>query len=204
MLQKLNSPKRQKGSKSFPKLNISLFLAFFFGLGVGALLLYPKSDEVSFVRTPHDTSYKACFSPEGKCSRLIVLAIEKAEKSILIMAYSFTSPQIADALVKAHRRGVDVRVLIDKSQIKGRHSQLSYLFQNGVPIYIDPAKGLAHNKVMIFDESTLLTGSFNFTRAAENRNAENVLLIYDPALAKIYEKNWQSRAQKSIAYGEFH
>ena len=113
------------------------------------------------------------------------------------MAYSFTSLPIAQALADAFERGVTVKVLIDKSQLKGKYSQLPFLFQKSIPILIDDAVGIAHNKVMILDERYVLTGSFNFSQAAETKNAENLLLIDDPALAQVYKENWDYRAKKA-------
>ena len=100
------------------------------------------------------------------------------------MAYSFTSQPIAEALVAAYAKGVDVKILIDKSQLKEQYSQLGFLAQNDLPIFIDSAQGIAHNKVMILDDRHVLTGSFNFSKAAESRNAENIVIIDDSSLAK--------------------
>lgn len=116
------------------------------------------------------------------------------------MAYSFTSQPIADALVTAHHRGVDVRILIDKSQLKEKYSQLNYLSQSGLSLFIDSAQGIAHNKVMIFDDRYVLTGSFNFSKSAESRNAENIVIIDDASLAEIYQKNWEERREKAQPY----
>jgi phospholipase D len=118
------------------------------------------------------------------------------------MAYSFTSKPIAEALVTAHTRGVKVHILIDKSQLKEKHSQLSYLGQNGLSVFIDSAQGIAHNKVMIFDDRFVLTGSFNFSKAAESRNAENIVIIDDPTLADIYRKNWEGRRENASPYSK--
>lgn len=200
MLQELKPLKRRKLSLSLPRNTASILFAFLIGLGVGYILILPKNVDLPLGSTHQELPFKVCFSPKGKCSRLIVSTIENAEASILVMAYSFTSPQIAEALINAHHQGIDVKILIDKSQVNDGHSQLSYLATEGIPIFIDTTQGLAHNKVMIFDSRTVLTGSFNFTRAADNRNAENVLIIYDPTLAEAYRNNWDWRAQKSQAY----
>lgn len=172
------------------------FLAFVLGCGMGYFISPPLVvDPPQIISQPGEM--RACFSPEGNCTHQIVTAIEKAQSSILVQSYSFTSPEIAEALAKAHRKEVKVRVLMDKSQPKDRHSQIAFLAQSGIPILIDSPPGIAHNKVMILDERYVLTGSFNFTRAAESRNAENVLLIDSPELAHLYTQNWQRRADKA-------
>ncbi|OJW46897.1 MAG: hypothetical protein BGO67_07240 [Alphaproteobacteria bacterium 41-28] len=178
-------------------LKSSALFAFFIGCGIG-FTAYSTVSPQWFASTTEKAVIRACFSPEGHCTNLIVSAIKETKSSILVAAYSFTSPQIANALVKAHEEGVEVKILVDKSQLKEKHSQIPFLIQKGLTVYIDPAKGLAHNKIMIFDNRYVLTGSFNFTRAAESRNAENVLLIDDTSLALVYKNNWENRASSLI------
>lgn len=174
--------------KSYP----SLFIGFLVGVGVGANF-YPIFDQPWLASSTEKAHVRACFSPEGHCTDKIVTAINAAQSSIFVMAFSFTSPEIAGALVEAHKRGVEVKVLIDKSQLKEKYSQLPFLVKKGIPTFIDSATGIAHNKVILLDKHLTLTGSFNFTRAAESKNAENVLLIDDPSLAQLYQDNWERR-----------
>lgn len=169
------------------------------GCGVGYTLT-PAHDNWPSTTSVESPPIRACFSPNGRCTNLIVSAIVGAKKSIYVMAYSFTSQPIAEALVAAQHRGVDVQILIDKSQLKERYSQLSYLSQNGLSIFIDSVQGIAHNKVMVFDDRFVLTGSFNFSKAAESRNAENIVIIDDASLAEIYRKNWEERRERANPY----
>lgn len=118
---------------------------------------------------------EVCFTPDQDCTGELVQSIDNAKQSILVQAYSFTSKPIAEALVGAKRHGVDVKVILDESQIKERNSVLSYLVSQQIPIWIDYRVAIAHNKVMIFDGQSVATGSFNFTRGAQ-RNAENLLI----------------------------
>ncbi len=168
------------------------------GCGVGYTLVPAHESWPS--TTGESPPIRACFSPNGRCTNLIVSSIDNAKKSIDVMAYSFTSQPIAEALVTAHKRGVNVQILIDKSQLKEKYSQLNYLGQNGLSLFIDSAQGIAHNKVMIFDDRFVLTGSFNFSKAAESRNAENIVIIDDPVLANIYLKNWEGRRETARLY----
>lgn len=143
---------------------------------------------------------EVCFTPGGQCTGLIVQALEGAKETVLVQAYSFTSAPIAKALTEAHNRGVDVRVILDKSQKSERYSELTFLRNAGIPVWIDYKVAIAHNKVMIIDGETVVTGSFNFTKAAQDKNAENVLIIRDRELAKEYTNNWQSRLSQSVRY----
>jgi phosphatidylserine/phosphatidylglycerophosphate/cardiolipin synthase-like enzyme len=118
-----------------------------------------------------------CFTPGGYCTDLIVDAIAGAKTSILVQAYSFTSAPIAKALLDAHRRGVQVRVILDKSQRTEKYSSADFLANQGVPTLIDANHAISHNKVMILDGETVITGSFNCTKAVREKNAENVLII---------------------------
>lgn len=141
-----------------------------------------------------------CFSPGEKCTNLIVERIEKTRRSLLIQAYSFTSPAIAQALTNAHKRGVLVAVILDKSQQNTKYSVADYLFNQGIPVWIDQTHAIAHNKIMVFDENMVLTGSFNFTRAAQERNAENIVILKDRELALRYADNWRSHAAHAVKY----
>jgi phosphatidylserine/phosphatidylglycerophosphate/cardiolipin synthase-like enzyme len=116
---------------------------------------------------------------------------------VLVQAYSFTSAPIAKALVAAHKRGVEVRVILDRSKEREDYSAAKFLEHEGVPVMIDSQHAIAHNKVMVVDGETVITGSFNFTRAAEERNAENLVVIHSDALAKQYGENWKIHAAHS-------
>jgi phosphatidylserine/phosphatidylglycerophosphate/cardiolipin synthase-like enzyme len=150
---------------------------------------------------PATGTVNVAFSPHGGGTELVVNAIHGARKQILVQAYSFTSPSIAKALVEAKRRGADVRVVLDKSQETEKYSGATYLTNNGIPVWIDRQHAIAHNKVMVIDGSTVVTGSFNFTKAAEENNAENVLVLSgDSPLAALYRQNWQLHQQHSEPY----
>ena len=113
---------------------------------------------------------------------------------------SFTSAPIAKALVEAHKRGVKIEVILDKSQRTEKYSEADFLRNMGIPVRIDAKHAIAHNKVMVIDDGVVITGSFNFTKAAEENNAENLLVIRDKALAVKYTANWKAHAGHSEAY----
>ena len=145
-------------------------------------------------------SYAAYFSPGGGCTAQIVDAIRAAQRSILVQAYSFTSEPIAQALLEATRRGVEVSIIVDKSQLKERYTVADDLMQQGILVLVDSAHAIAHDKVMVIDGDTVLTGSFNFTRSAEERNAENLLVAKDRALTNRYASNWQAHRRHAKPY----
>jgi phosphatidylserine/phosphatidylglycerophosphate/cardiolipin synthase-like enzyme len=140
------------------------------------------------------------FSPMGGCTDAIVQEISQAKQEILVQAYSFTSKDIAKALVAAHKRGVRTVIILDKSNQSKRYSAADFTFNMGIPTYIDAKHAIAHNKVMIIDKETVITGSFNFTKAAEQRNAENLLILYSKELAERYIDNWNRHKLHSQEY----
>jgi len=123
-----------------------------------------------------------------------------AKSEILVQAYSFTSAPIAKALVDAHKRGVKVEAILDKSQRSEKYTSAAFLANSRIPTFIDARHAIAHNKIMIIDQSTVITGSFNFTKAAEEKNAENLLIIKSRELAGIYIDNWKKHREHSERY----
>jgi phosphatidylserine/phosphatidylglycerophosphate/cardiolipin synthase-like enzyme len=154
-----------------------------------------------------EASWQVCFTPGQDCTGLVVAQIAGAKRSILVQAYSFTSVPILAALKAAHGRGVDVEVIVDKSTARtcpsgSRYNAATYLSNAGIPVWVDAAVSIAHNKVMVIDGATVITGSFNFTAAAQKANAENLLVIRDSELAAKYRRNWERRRAVSVAYRE--
>ena len=140
------------------------------------------------------------FSPEGGCTDAVVREIRAARSTILVQAYPFTSTPIAKALVEARQRGVRINVILDKSQRTEKYSEADFLVHMGIPTQIDEQHAIAHNKIIVIDRQVVITGSFNFTTAAEQHNAENLLVIRDPALAERYIANWEAHSAHSDAY----
>lgn len=143
---------------------------------------------------------EAAFSP-GEAPVLVLRQIQEAQSSIFVAAYSFTSPEVAAALVKAYRRGVAVKVVLDDSQRGERYTSATYLANAGIPVRIDSAHAIQHNKYMVIDRAHVQTGSFNYTRSAAERNAENVLVVREsPALAAQYLADWAAHWAHSAPY----
>ncbi|WP_458097020.1 phospholipase D family nuclease [Roseomonas sp. WA12] len=143
-----------------------------------------------------------CFTPGDDCTGTIVSTIGAARREVLLQAYSFTSPPIAQALEAAARRGVRVRIIVDDSQLTERYSQADEAARAGLEVWVDDPTGIAHNKVIVIDGEAVITGSFNFSRSAQERNAENLLVLRDRSLAARYAENWERRRAVSEPYHE--
>ncbi len=141
---------------------------------------------------------KPCFTPDQDCTDFIVRQIDGAKSELLVQAYGFTSAPIIQAIGRAKERGLDVNVILDKTNEQKRYTGATYLVNHGINPLIDDKVAIAHNKVIVIDSRAVITGSFNFTQAAQTKNAENVLLIEDDlTLVKAYAVNWKQRAAVS-------
>jgi phosphatidylserine/phosphatidylglycerophosphate/cardiolipin synthase-like enzyme len=132
------------------------------------VLLIPfQTGHATDLTLPKDTSIQVYFSPDGGCTDAINYVLGQAGQEILVQAYSFTSAPIAKALLDAHKRGVTVKVILDMSQKTQKYSSATFLKNSRIPTLIDDKHAIAHNKIMIIDREIVITGSLNFTKAAE-------------------------------------
>lgn len=139
---------------------------------------------------------QAAFAPWDNVEKIIIDEIGTAKKQILVQAYLLTSKTISGALIAAHRRGVDVQVMVDAEQLSKVASSTAHeLARAGVRVWKETKYQNAHNKIIVIDaetpHSTVITGSYNFTWTAQHRNAENILISRDnPDLTARYVSNW--------------
>lgn len=140
------------------------------------------------------------FSPHGGCTAEVVRRIDGAKCRVRVLAYSFTSEPIALALARAKARGVDVRVIVDSDQLHAPGNRIAELHAEGVPVKLDAFHAIAHNKVTLVDRDVILTGSFNYSAAAERSNAENLLTLHDCRLAALYLAEWSKHDGHSLPY----
>lgn len=161
----------------------------------------------AFEQTPAVTgTVEVAFSPGDDAAGLIIQAINQAQKQVLVQAFSFTHREIAHALVAAHRRGVAVQLIADAEQTrKTANNQVAVVAAGGVATYIDDLHDSAHNKVMIIDAETanpiLITGSYNFSYAAQRRNAENLLVFRgNQEITSAYLANWQRHRGHALPF----
>jgi phosphatidylserine/phosphatidylglycerophosphate/cardiolipin synthase-like enzyme len=150
-----------------------------------------------------EPSVQVGFSPEGSARALVLETIGGAKHSIQMLAYAFQAPDIMQALVDAKRRGVEVRIVVDKkrNQNKASKTAMDFVTGNGVALRTNDHFHLHHDKTIIVDGSTVETGSFNFASSAETANSENVVVIRDmPEVARQYLAHWQSRWDLGVPY----
>jgi phosphatidylserine/phosphatidylglycerophosphate/cardiolipin synthase-like enzyme len=179
-------------------LRIALLIAAF------AVAAHASGFESSKVTVATGTIEYA-FTPGDDAASLIVRTIDAARSDVLVQAFSFTHRDIADALIRAHRRGLDVQIIADREQSDAfASSAMQALIDSGMPVFMDADHAAAHNKVIIVDhempQAAVVTGSFNFTFAAQNRNAENVLVMRgNRSLAQAFHANWQQHHEHALA-----
>jgi phosphatidylserine/phosphatidylglycerophosphate/cardiolipin synthase-like enzyme len=151
---------------------------------------------------PWDPSWAVYFSPNGGAAQAILGAIRSARRTILVQAHLLHSKRLAGALVRAHRRGVQVHIILDANAQPHYPpvSAVELLVAAGLAVSLDEQHEWAHDKVMILDGEVVITGSYNWTLAAENKNGENLLVIRDPRLASVYTENWRKHADHSFLY----
>lgn len=141
------------------------------------------------------------FSPKGGCTQVLVNEIGKAKKEIFVQAYSFTSTPILNALLEAHKRGVEVSVILDKSALGTSTKVAQNLSTAGIRVLVDNKHAIAHNKITIVDSTLVLTGSFNYTKQAEISNAENLLVLQTNVIE--YRQNWLNHSKHSLDYADY-
>jgi phosphatidylserine/phosphatidylglycerophosphate/cardiolipin synthase-like enzyme len=132
------------------------------------------------------TDINAYFSPDDNIERIILKRLAKAERSVRFMAFSFTSDPLGEELVRLHKKGVDVRGVLERTGTNGKDSEYVKMKIEGIPVKVISGIGRMHHKVMIIDESIVITGSFNFSRGANVRNDENILIIHNEEIARAY------------------
>jgi len=115
--------------------------------------------------------------PNGEATNAIVTELNNAKTEILVQAYSFTIAPIAKALIEAKNRGFKIEVVLDKSQRSEKYSSEDFIAHDWIPVYIDSKHAISHNKIMIIDRNTRITGLFNFIKSAEEKNAENLMIL---------------------------
>lgn len=162
----------------------------------GVLMTMAAHFAIAGVTLPAQGTIELVFSPGGDPEAALVRVVDAARETVHVQAYAFTSAPIADALVSAHRRGVRVEVLADaRMNRRGGGKAMPSLLDAGVPVALETRFAAAHNKVLIADAAgpgcAVVTGSYNFTWSAKNKNAENILVLRDNcALARLYLDNW--------------
>ena len=169
-----------------------------------SVILYVVSVLLADVSAARDSSnllpgtgtIEYAFTPGDDAAGTVIRAIDAAREQVLVQAFSFTHREIAVALIRAKARGLEVLVIVDPQQVELiKHNVTPLLLDHGVPVLIDSEHGAAHNKVILLNPAgrrpVVITGSFNFTHAAQYRNAENLLILKDNIdLSRAFLINW--------------
>ncbi|MCC6485874.1 MAG: DUF1669 domain-containing protein [Candidatus Hydrogenedentes bacterium] len=152
-------------------------------------------------RSPKSTAYpvvvvdgisiECYFAPEDKVQKEIVSEIDAAGENVDVMAFSFTADDIAEALARRMDKGVKVRALFETRNASSQYSDDDFLARQGAQVVMDRNSNTMHNKVIIIDGETVITGSYNFSKAAEKDNDENALIVHSPEVAKRYTQQFE-------------
>ena len=133
-----------------------------------------------------------CFSPGGNCDQVLIQYINGAQRSIHIVIYTFTLHNVEQALVAAHNRGVDVELVCDQHEWSVQGGQCPVALQDGLSVKKSTNSYLTHDKFMIVDEVYILTGSYNYSNAGTCCNDENLIVLFNPSWAGLYEQRFQA------------
>ena len=170
-------------------------------VAVLAAPVHAKGIAVALPAPSSGASAEVFFSPDAQTDRAIARAVGEARRRVWIAGYFFTSSTIAKALDQAKSRGLDVRVLLDRSQVTLRYSSATYFHNQGVPLWINARYPVMHHKFLLIDADTVGFGSMNFTRAGAQQNAENFNLFRRwPQLAETYAQEFERLQQESERY----
>lgn len=137
---------------------------------------------------------EACFSPGDNCPRKIGELFIAARQQVDVCVFTITDNRIAQPLLEAHKRGVKIRIVSDNEKLLEAGSDIERFRQAGIPVRVDKTEYHMHHKFAVFDQSQLLTGSYNWTRGAAEFNHENFIISSDPRLVKefsqVFEQLW--------------
>lgn len=128
------------------------------------------------------------FSPSNQCENKIIKLINESEESIDAAIYSINNVDIVEALKKAHKRGVKIRILTDRLQASNKSSKVRELYDSGINIRVHSKHKIEHNKFSVYDGKIAATGSYNWTEPATTKNSENcVFFVNDSSTIEEYQ-----------------
>jgi phosphatidylserine/phosphatidylglycerophosphate/cardiolipin synthase-like enzyme len=175
----------------------SLYVARSYAREFEEMFLDDRFGALSLADTPYpvvqvdETTVEVWFSPDDGVIDRIVDLVAQAQDEIVIMAFALTSDPLTEALLERAEAGVRVVVVVESGQAGNAGSDVDRLWEAGVELYLDGNPANMHHKVMIIDGGVIITGSYNFSRNAEEFNDENVLIIYDHGLAARFLLEWE-------------
>lgn len=178
-------------------LIIGLIVGYQIGVASSSAPHGPSSTKPVFVTTTSQVQapvelVEHCFSPGGNCASIVVKWINRANSSVHVLIYSFTLDAIRDSLIDAKNRGVDVKIVMERSNANEKGAEYQNLKNAGVDIRLDTNSGLMHDKVAVIDGHIVLTGSMNWSNAGVRENNENLLVLNNEDWASAYEGQFEA------------
>ncbi len=140
----------------------------------------------------NNKKYENYFCPEDHCKQKVLESIDNAKESIYFMFFSFTDFDISNALVKKKQEGLEVYGVMEAQRINMQYNQYKFLKSNSVDVRKDSNPATMHHKVIIIDNRTTITGSYNPTKAADTKNDENLLIIHNKEITQKYLEEFKS------------
>ena len=169
---------------------ILLVLIFLVGASYYAGFFEVPSQQQSKQVQLSANSIQVFFSPEDSCDKKVIALIDSANKSIDVAMYSFTLNDVGQALINAQKRGVKVRVVVEKQEVS-QYSQYWNLIKNNVSVLNDSNSAYMHDKFAIIDGKIVITGSYNWSKHATYVNNENLIVINNREVASEYEREFE-------------
>ena len=163
-----------------------------------------KSDGVSTINIDN-TSITIAFSPQDKIiTNLLIPIINNSKKSIYIETFIFTHKALAQSLINAHKRGVDIKIIADATNASSSHAMVKLLRQNGIKVKVENYAGKMHMKTIIADNDYFIAGSMNLSNSGENYNDENIMIIRNKQInlnaRKFFEYLWTNIPEKYLTH----
>lgn len=150
--------------------------------------------ETSTVTVSREESHRAiplvCFSKIERCDTKIAEILSSAKRYVYVAVYSFTSDLLADYLIELKNRGIRIRVVVEEQQVNVKGSEYEKLKRAGVDVKVDGNPDLMHHKFAVIDDEIVITGSYNWTAGAEDKNDENIVVIRDGEVAELYRNEF--------------
>jgi phosphatidylserine/phosphatidylglycerophosphate/cardiolipin synthase-like enzyme len=149
------------------------------------------------------------FAPDDHPTNRLLTLIDQARSKIYAAVYMITDKQIAQALINAKKRGVDVQIIVDTSSVNTSYGKGNLLKENNIDLFVFNCSSkykkswhsaLMHNKFALIDQK-LWTGSFNWTKSANLKNQENVIIIDTKDVCEKFEKHFQRMKIRCAHYG---
>lgn len=145
----------------------------------------------SALTTPPAETTEVFFSPGDACRNVITRQIDAATTRLNICVFTISDDSITKSLLTAHKRGVQIKLITDNDKSLDVGSDIEQLARAGIAVKMDTTPNHMHNKFMVADQSSLITGSYNWTLSAARYNHENILITREAGVIKSFTKEFE-------------